>query len=62
MAHVRQSRPGSGLGFQVKGLNTFQLVLASLGSGSDMGHVTAALSKVDEFVLDARDVNLRIVC
>ena len=26
MAHVRQSRPDAGLGFQVEGLNTFQVV------------------------------------
>ena len=33
MAHIRQSRPDSGLGFQVKGLVTFQAVPSSLGSG-----------------------------
>ena len=35
-AHVRQSRPDSGLGFQVKVLTTFYLVPTSLGSG-DLG-------------------------
>ena len=33
MAHARQSRPNSGLDLQVKGLKTFQGVLASLGRG-----------------------------
>ena len=33
MAHIRQSRPDSGLGFQVKVLKHFQVVLSSLGSG-----------------------------
>ena len=31
MAHVRQSRPDSGLGFQAKVLKTFQSVPCSLG-------------------------------
>ena len=34
MAHTRQSRPDSGLGFQVKVLKTFQVVPSSLGSGT----------------------------
>ena len=33
MAHIRQSRPDSCLGFQVKALDTFQGVPSSLGSG-----------------------------
>jgi len=33
MAHIRQSRPGSGIGFQVKVLEPFQDVLSSLGRG-----------------------------
>ena len=38
MEHIRQSRPDSGLGFQVKVRKTFQVVPSSLGSGlkSDM--------------------------
>ena len=35
MAHIRQSRPDYGLGFQVKVLRTFQVVPFSLGSGSE---------------------------
>ena len=31
MAHIRQSRPDSGLGFQVKPIKTFQNVPSSLG-------------------------------
>jgi hypothetical protein len=31
LAHIRQSRPDSGLGFQVKVLQTFQVVPSSLG-------------------------------
>ena len=34
MAHVRQSRPYSGLGFQVKSPKTFQVVVSLLGSGT----------------------------
>ena len=33
MAHVRQSRPESGLGFQVKVLTTFEVVPSPLGRG-----------------------------
>ena len=33
MARVTQSGPDSGLGFQIKVLETFQVVLSSLGSG-----------------------------
>jgi len=33
MAHIRQSRPDSGLGFQVKVLTTFQVDPSSRGSG-----------------------------
>ena len=32
MAHIRQSRPDSGLGFEAKDLNTLGGVLSSLGS------------------------------
>ena len=33
MAHIRQSMPDSGLGFQVKVRITFQVIPSSLGSG-----------------------------
>ena len=33
MAHIRQSRPDSGLGFHVKVLQTFQVVPSSFGGG-----------------------------
>ena len=33
MAHVRQSRPDFGLGFQANDFNTFEVVPFSLGSG-----------------------------
>ena len=33
MAHIKQSRPDSGLGFQVKVLKTFYAVPSSFGSG-----------------------------
>jgi len=35
VAHIRQSRPDSGLGFQVKVLDTLQGVPSSLGSGPE---------------------------
>ena len=34
MAHIRQPRPDSGLGFQVESLQTFSGVASSLGSKS----------------------------
>jgi len=34
VAHIRQSWPDSGLGLQVKGLNFFQVVPLSFGSGA----------------------------
>jgi len=37
MAHTRQSRPDSGLGFQVKALKTFYGVPLSLGNGRTLG-------------------------
>ena len=37
MEHFRQPRPDSGLDFQVKGLQTFQVVPSSLASGSQLG-------------------------
>ena len=37
MAHTTQSRPDSGLGFQVEVLRTFQVVPSSLGSRPDFG-------------------------
>ena len=47
MAHIRQSRPDSGLGFQIKVLNTFHMVL-SPGSGGgvrcgQIGHFLGSL-------------------
>ena len=37
VAHMSQSRPDSGLGFQVKVLQTFSVVHSPLGSGSHRG-------------------------
>jgi len=34
MAHIRQSRPDSGLGFQTKVIVTFEVVPSSPGSGT----------------------------
>ena len=31
--HIRQSRPDSGIGFEVKGIDLFELVASSLGRG-----------------------------
>jgi len=36
-AHIRQSRPDYGLGFQVKFLKTFQVFPSSLGNGLQRG-------------------------
>jgi len=35
MAHLRQSRPDSGLGFQVKALEPFKVVLSCLASEAE---------------------------
>ena len=45
MAHIRQSRPDSGLGVQVKVLETFQIVPSSLrsGLGNDLMAVKSGL-------------------
>ena len=42
MAHIRQSRPDSGLGFQVKILTPFHVVPSSLGSGFPNGQEVSA--------------------
>jgi len=34
MAHIRQSKPDSGLGVKAKDLKTFQVVPSALGSGN----------------------------
>ena len=39
MAHTRQSRPDSGLGFQVKLVKPYQVVPSLLGSGKYSSHV-----------------------
>jgi hypothetical protein len=39
MAHVRQSRPDSGLGFEVKVLKTLQVVPSTLASGLGIKNV-----------------------
>ena len=41
-AHIRQSRPSSGLGFQTKDPKSFQVVLFSLGSGSSAPNTTGS--------------------
>ena len=54
MAHIRQSRPDSGLGFQVEVFKTFQLVTCSLGSrGAGKGR------KGGDFTLPRRDPPLQ---
>ena len=40
MAHIIQSRLHSGLGFQVKILERFQVVPSSLGSGADFDQLS----------------------
>ena len=37
MAHMRQPRPDSGPGLQIKVLGTFEVVLSSLGNGRGVG-------------------------
>ena len=44
MAHVRQSRPDSGTGFQAKVLKTFQVAPSSLGSGWSKRYLLPAWS------------------
>ena len=53
MAHIRQSRPDSGLCFQVKVLRTFPVVPSSLERGNDLAMVdwSASSRKVALFPL-----------
>ena len=44
MAQIRQTRPDSGLGFQVKVLKTFEVVPPSLGSGTQVAERTHSKS------------------
>ena len=48
MAHIRQSRPDSGLGFQVDVLEPFHVVPSSLGSGETNVFIT----DLDRFLMD----------
>ena len=47
MAHIRQSRPDSGLDFQVKILKTFKVDPSSLGIGKDRNLFGRAVAEVD---------------
>ena len=38
VAHIRRSRPDSGLGFQVKALKSFRIVASLFGSGKEHSH------------------------
>jgi len=53
MAHIRQPRPDSGLGFQVKVLETFQVVPSLLGSDDSSNGLI-------DFAGPARKVDVRI--
>jgi len=44
IAHTRQSRPDSGLGFQVKRLEIFKVVPSSLGGASVEGNLLRSLA------------------
>ena len=46
MAHVRQSRPDSGLGFQVKVPKTFQVVPSSLGAIARAGGIELSVAEM----------------
>ena len=50
MAHTRQSRPGSGLGFQMQGLSTYEVVPS--------GNVPAVDLVSEKVVLDAPERHL----
>ena len=51
MAHVTQSRPDFGLGFQVKILNPFEVIPSSLGSGqSDVNGAGVARGGVQGYL------------
>ena len=46
MAHMRQSRPDPGLGFQVQVLQIVQGVPSSRGSGSGTRNLTTRISEI----------------
>ena len=48
MANIKQSKPDSGLGIQVKALNTCQAVPSSLGSSGQSGRVLRVEDKLSE--------------
>ena len=50
MAHTRQSRPDSGLGFHVKVLKTFKAVPSSLGSGYGRADVRSVGLEIDQTI------------
>jgi len=47
MAHIRQPRPESGLGFQVKDLEIFSVVPSALGSGEEEGTTCKPLEPLE---------------
>ena len=71
MAHIRQSRPDSGLGFQVKVVHTIPVVPSSLGSGgcTCLGSVSSLLprraqapgSRVKDVEFRVREFRVRVV-
>ena len=50
MAHIRQSRPDSGLGFQVKVLKTLKVVPSLLGSGAILARNHAGGGKTSDLL------------
>ena len=55
MAHIRQSRPVSGLGFQIKNRKIFQVVLSSLGrcygfAGTLLGAGAGGVADIFEYL------------
>jgi len=59
MVYIRQSRPDSGLDFQVKVLKTFSVVSSSIGIGGPYQELTFGVS-VRDLVKGANDLNALI--
>jgi len=59
MAHIRKSRPYSGLGFRAKVLNTFKVVPSSLGRGT--GNSRRMHDEEREFFIDNLLVRIHLI-
>ena len=58
MAHIRQSRPGSGLGFRITVLKTSQVVHVQLSAGA---HLTGVVGRAGSEGGESREINSTLI-